>query len=117
MNALARKLDDKRLRGKLTYFACCRLACAGLQAGDGKRARAWQLLLGYLPPDREVWALTQQKRRAEYASFCEDFMLNLNQAVRTSLLNRAATCLHAQEASTKHLQICICSVTSEFIWL
>ena len=61
----------------------CRLACAGLPEGARVRARVWQLLLGYLPPDSQQWAETLSKRRAEYKSFCRDFMVKPDQSVQT----------------------------------
>lgn len=60
----------------------CRLASAGIPEGKGVRARCWQLLLGYLPPSRDAWQETLDKRRKEYASFCEDFALSTEKAVR-----------------------------------
>lgn len=60
----------------------CRLASAGIPEGKGVRARCWQLLLGYLPPRRDAWKDTLAKRRQEYASFCQDFALSTEKAVR-----------------------------------
>lgn len=36
----------------------------------------WQLLLGYLPPDRLQWSSELAKKRYEYKQFKEELLMN-----------------------------------------
>lgn len=36
----------------------------------------WQLLLGYLPYDREFWMQELAKKRSQYKAFKEEFLMN-----------------------------------------
>lgn len=35
-----------------------------------------QLLLGYLPTDRSLWAYELEKKRSQYSAYKEEFLLN-----------------------------------------
>lgn len=36
----------------------------------------WQILLGYLPADRGLWATELAKKRSQYALFKEELLVN-----------------------------------------
>jgi hypothetical protein len=36
----------------------------------------WQLLLGYLAPDRSLWSSELAKKRSQYKHFKEDLLMN-----------------------------------------
>ena len=42
------------------------------------RATTWQLLLGYLPPERSQWEPVARKKELDYAQFCQDLIIDPN---------------------------------------
>ena len=68
----AEVIDVKRLR---------KLAMGGIpetKPGDAfsLRARTWKVLLGHLSEDTTKWRKSQEKKRKQYADFCEEFLLD-----------------------------------------
>ncbi|KAI3431527.1 hypothetical protein D9Q98_004577 [Chlorella vulgaris] len=61
-------VDMQRLRA---------LAFDGIPDNErGLRPVVWRLLLGLLPPERAQWERVLRRRRAEYAQFCEELILD-----------------------------------------
>lgn len=59
-----------------------RLASQGIPDGAGIRPTVWKILLGYLPADRALWASELAKKRAQYALFKEELLLNPSEVTR-----------------------------------
>ncbi|KAL5547850.1 hypothetical protein UlMin_003081 [Ulmus minor] len=53
-----------------------RLASAGLPDGGSLRATTWKLLLGYLPPSRDLWEKELTENRLKYAKLKEELLLS-----------------------------------------
>lgn len=53
-----------------------RIAMQGIPDGAGIRSTVWKLLLGYLPPDRGLWASELAKKRSQYKHFKDDLLMN-----------------------------------------
>ncbi|XP_021912116.1 TBC1 domain family member 13-like isoform X2 [Carica papaya] len=53
-----------------------RIASTGFPDGGGMRATAWKLLLGYLPPSRDLWEKELTKNRQNYAKLKEELLLS-----------------------------------------
>ncbi|GAV68354.1 RabGAP-TBC domain-containing protein [Cephalotus follicularis] len=53
-----------------------RIASTGLPNGGGLRATAWKLLLGYLPPSRDLWEKELIENRQKYAKLKEELLLS-----------------------------------------
>ncbi|KAM5547912.1 hypothetical protein ABKV19_002067 [Rosa sericea] len=59
-----------------------RIASLGLPDGGGLRATAWKLLLGYLPPSRELWEKELTENRLKYAKLKEELLLSPSELAR-----------------------------------
>ncbi|RWR74566.1 Rab-GTPase-TBC domain-containing protein [Cinnamomum micranthum f. kanehirae] len=59
-----------------------RLASQGIPDGAGIRSTVWKILLGYLPADRGLWATELAKKRAQYALFKEELLVNPSEIAR-----------------------------------
>ncbi|KAF3453703.1 hypothetical protein FNV43_RR04144 [Rhamnella rubrinervis] len=59
-----------------------RVATTGLPDGGGLRATTWKLLLGYLPPSRDLWEKEQMENRQKYAKLKEELLLNPSEVTR-----------------------------------
>ncbi|XP_021817799.1 TBC1 domain family member 13-like isoform X2 [Prunus avium] len=59
-----------------------RIASAGLPDGGGLRATAWKLLLGYLPPSRDLWEKELIENRLKYAKLKEELLVSPSQLTR-----------------------------------
>ncbi|XP_012078791.1 TBC domain-containing protein C1952.17c isoform X2 [Jatropha curcas] len=53
-----------------------RIATTGLPEGGGLRATTWKLLLGYLPPSRDLWEKELTDNRQKYAKLKEELLLS-----------------------------------------
>ncbi|KAK3001431.1 hypothetical protein RJ639_021831 [Escallonia herrerae] len=53
-----------------------RIAISGLPDGGGLRAKAWKLLLGYLPASRDLWDKELTDNRTKYAKLKGELLLN-----------------------------------------
>ncbi|KAI5680798.1 hypothetical protein M9H77_02025 [Catharanthus roseus] len=53
-----------------------RLSSSGIPVGGGLRATIWKLLLGYLPPSRDLWEKELSDSRQKYSKLKEDFLLS-----------------------------------------
>ncbi|XP_002524501.3 TBC1 domain family member 13 [Ricinus communis] len=53
-----------------------RLASTGLPDGGGLRATTWKLLLGYLPPSRDLWEKELTEHRQKYAKLKQELLLS-----------------------------------------
>ncbi|KAK9834207.1 hypothetical protein WJX81_008458 [Elliptochloris bilobata] len=53
-----------------------RVAVHGIPDRDGLRAVAWKLLLGYLPPETARWPAALAHKRAAYAQFCVELIVD-----------------------------------------
>lgn len=53
-----------------------RIASTGLPDIGGLRATAWKLLLGYLPPSRDLWEKELTENRQKYAKLKEELLLS-----------------------------------------
>ncbi|KAF2312920.1 hypothetical protein GH714_042432 [Hevea brasiliensis] len=51
-----------------------RIASTGLPEGGGLRAATWKLLLGYLPPTRDLWEKELTENRQKYAKLKEELL-------------------------------------------
>eukprot|EP00897_Mesotaenium_endlicherianum_P007196 jgi/Mesen1/6504/ME000332S05508 len=74
------------------------LAMDGIPDVDNLRATTWKLLLGYLPPNRECWAAELAKKRAEYATFKEELIINPSEVARRKEEAEAAEREHLAHA-------------------
>ncbi|KAL1561598.1 TBC1 domain family member 13-like [Salvia divinorum] len=59
-----------------------RLASEGIPDGAGIRSIVWKLLLGYLPPERSLWASELAKKRSQYKHFKEDLLISPSDITR-----------------------------------
>ncbi|KAH0970335.1 hypothetical protein GBA52_022491 [Prunus armeniaca] len=59
-----------------------RIASSGLPDGGGLRATAWKLLLGYLPPSRDLWEKELIENRLKYAKLKEELLVSPSQLTR-----------------------------------
>eukprot|EP01018_Ginkgo_biloba_P014225 Gb_06911 [translate_table: standard] len=59
-----------------------RLASQGIPDSGGLRPTVWKLLLGYLPRNRDLWESELAKKRAEYAVFKEELLVNPSEVTR-----------------------------------
>lgn len=59
-----------------------RISSTGLPDGEGIRATVWKLLLGYLPPAREMWEKELTENRVKYAKLKEELLLTPSQLAR-----------------------------------
>ncbi|EXB39154.1 TBC1 domain family member 13 [Morus notabilis] len=59
-----------------------RVASTGLPNGGSLRATTWKLLLGYLPPSRELWEKELTKNRTKYAKLKEELLLSPSEVKR-----------------------------------
>lgn len=53
-----------------------RIASKGLPDEGGLRATTWKLLLGYLPPSRNLWEKELSENRLKYAKLKEDLLIS-----------------------------------------
>ncbi|XVE54427.1 hypothetical protein DITRI_Ditri03aG0080500 [Diplodiscus trichospermus] len=59
-----------------------RIASTGLPDGGGLRATVWKLLLGYLPPSRDLWEKELIENRQKYAKLKEELLLTPSELAR-----------------------------------
>ncbi|KAG1331487.1 TBC1 domain family member 13 [Cocos nucifera] len=59
-----------------------RLTCQGIPDDAAIRPTVWKLLLGYLPPDRTLWAHELDKKRSQYNAFKDELLLNPSEITR-----------------------------------
>ncbi|BBH08498.1 Ypt/Rab-GAP domain of gyp1p superfamily protein [Prunus dulcis] len=59
-----------------------RIASSGLPDGGRLRATAWKLLLGYLPPSRDLWEKELIENRLKYAKLKEELLVSPSQLTR-----------------------------------
>ncbi|KAJ4708261.1 TBC1 domain family member protein [Melia azedarach] len=59
-----------------------RIADSGLPEGRGLRATTWKLLLGYLPPSRDLWEKELTENRQKYAKLKEELLLSPSEFTR-----------------------------------
>ncbi|GLU09693.1 hypothetical protein SLE2022_265390 [Rubroshorea leprosula] len=59
-----------------------RIASTGLPDGGGVRATVWKLLLGYLPPSRDLWEKELTENRLKYAKLKEELLLTPSELAR-----------------------------------
>ncbi|KAI4377339.1 hypothetical protein MLD38_014984 [Melastoma candidum] len=59
-----------------------RIAGKGLPDGDGSRARVWKLLLGYLPPSRNLWDKELAENRQKYVKLKEELLISPSESAR-----------------------------------
>ena len=86
--AAARRAIDERaaafkrelLGGRVDLARLRALAVGGVPDRDGLRALTWKLLLGYLPPDPAGWDELLARRRAQYAAFCDELIVDPKRA-------------------------------------
>ncbi|XP_015775097.1 PREDICTED: TBC1 domain family member 13-like isoform X1 [Acropora digitifera] len=62
----AREIDLKCLK---------RLCFSGIPDGSGIRSLCWKLMLGYLPPQRDLWNETLKCQRATYKQFVHEVII------------------------------------------
>uniref|UniRef100_A0A7C9EIM3 Rab-GAP TBC domain-containing protein n=1 Tax=Opuntia streptacantha TaxID=393608 RepID=A0A7C9EIM3_OPUST len=56
-----------------------RIASTGIPDGGSLRATTWKVLLGYLPPSRDLWDKVLSENRSNYAKLREEFLLSPSQ--------------------------------------
>eukprot|EP00252_Welwitschia_mirabilis_P017162 TRINITY_DN3807_c0_g2_i1.p1 TRINITY_DN3807_c0_g2~~TRINITY_DN3807_c0_g2_i1.p1 ORF type:complete len:569 (+),score=111.48 TRINITY_DN3807_c0_g2_i1:340-2046(+) len=59
-----------------------RLASQGIPDVGGLRATVWKLLCGYIPTNRDQWGMELSRKRAEYAAFKEELLVNPSEISR-----------------------------------
>ncbi|XP_024364501.1 uncharacterized protein [Physcomitrium patens] len=59
-----------------------RLSSQGIPDTGGIRATTWKVLLGFLPRNRDDWATELEKKRATYAVFREEMIINPSEVTR-----------------------------------
>ncbi|XVE98329.1 hypothetical protein REPUB_Repub03eG0096900 [Reevesia pubescens] len=59
-----------------------RIASTGLPDGGNLRATVWKLLLGYLPPSRDLWEKELTENRQKYAKLKEELLLTPSELAR-----------------------------------
>ncbi|GLT26201.1 hypothetical protein SLA2020_012830 [Shorea laevis] len=59
-----------------------RIASTGLPDGGGVRATVWKLLLGFLPPSRDLWEKELTENRLKYAKLKEELLLTPSELAR-----------------------------------
>ncbi|EOY31073.1 PREDICTED: TBC1 domain family member 13 isoform X4 [Theobroma cacao] len=59
-----------------------RIASTGLPDGGGLRATVWKLLLGYLPPSRDLWEKELTGNRQKYSKLKEELLLTPSELAR-----------------------------------
>ncbi|XP_031252647.1 TBC domain-containing protein C1952.17c-like isoform X1 [Pistacia vera] len=59
-----------------------RIADTGLPEGGGLRATVWKLLLGYLPPSRDLWEKELSENRQKYSKLKQELLLSPSQFTR-----------------------------------
>ncbi|OAY31693.1 TBC1 domain family member 13 isoform X2 [Manihot esculenta] len=66
-----------------------RIASTGLPEGGGLRGTTWKLLLGYLPPSRDLWEKELTENRQKYAKLKEELLSSPSElnAVNNDVLN------------------------------
>ncbi|KDQ13122.1 hypothetical protein BOTBODRAFT_396011 [Botryobasidium botryosum FD-172 SS1] len=71
-------LDDV-LDARVVDLAHLRRLCAKgiLEPSAPARPKVWKLLLGYLPPERDLWDVKLQKERSKYYDLMERFAIEL----------------------------------------
>ncbi|KAJ7334365.1 hypothetical protein OS493_014676 [Desmophyllum pertusum] len=52
-----------------------RLCFSGIPDGSGIRSICWKLLLGYLPPQKDLWPETLKRQRSTYKQFVEEIII------------------------------------------
>ncbi|KAE7998885.1 hypothetical protein FH972_003383 [Carpinus fangiana] len=61
-----------------------RIASTGLPDGGSLRATAWKLLLGYLPPSRDLWEKELTENRQKYAKLKGELLKSPSELTRTN---------------------------------
>ncbi|XP_031383541.1 TBC1 domain family member 13-like isoform X2 [Punica granatum] len=61
-----------------------RIANKGLPDGGGLRATTWKLLLGYLPPSRDLWEKDLTENRSKYAKLKEELLSSPSRGENTT---------------------------------
>lgn len=69
-------LEYELSRPEINLEKLQRIASAGLPDGGGLRATTWKLLLGYLPPSRDLWEKELTENRQKYAKLKEELLLS-----------------------------------------
>ncbi|XP_021276107.1 TBC domain-containing protein C1952.17c-like isoform X2 [Herrania umbratica] len=59
-----------------------RIASTGLPDGGGLRATVWKLLLGFLPPSRDLWEKELTENRQKYSKLKEELLLTPSELAR-----------------------------------
>ncbi|KAG0583742.1 hypothetical protein KC19_3G159600 [Ceratodon purpureus] len=59
-----------------------RLSSQGIPDVGGIRATTWKVLLGFLPKNRDEWATELKKKRATYAVFRKEMIINPSEVTR-----------------------------------
>ncbi|KAF8034592.1 hypothetical protein BT93_C0792 [Corymbia citriodora subsp. variegata] len=63
-----------------------RIASKGLPDEGGLRATTWKLLLGYLPPSRNLWQKELSENRLKYAKLKGDLLISPSEFARRKIL-------------------------------
>ncbi|KAF5482173.1 hypothetical protein F2P56_002762 [Juglans regia] len=67
-------LEYELSRPEINLEKLQRIASTGLPDGGRLRAMAWKLLLGYLPPSRDLWEKELTENRKKYANLKEELL-------------------------------------------
>ncbi|KAK5829789.1 hypothetical protein PVK06_013582 [Gossypium arboreum] len=59
-----------------------RIASTGIPEGGNLRATVWKLILGYLPPSRDLWEKELSENRKKYAKLKEELLLTPSELAR-----------------------------------
>ncbi|XP_071908689.1 uncharacterized protein [Coffea arabica] len=69
-------LDYELSQKEINLDKLQRIASSGIPDGGGLRATIWKLLLGYLPPSRDMWEKELRENRLKYARLKEEFLVS-----------------------------------------
>ncbi|GMN58192.1 hypothetical protein TIFTF001_027292 [Ficus carica] len=69
-------LEFELSRPEINLEKLQRVASTGLPYGGSLRAVTWKLLLGYLPPSRELWEKELAENRMKYAKLKEELLVS-----------------------------------------
>nr|XP_027069770.1 TBC1 domain family member 13-like isoform X1 [Coffea arabica] len=69
-------LDYELSQKEINLEKLQRIASSGIPDGGGLRATIWKLLLGYLPPSRDMWEKELRENRLKYARLKEEFLVS-----------------------------------------
>ncbi|PPR89285.1 hypothetical protein GOBAR_AA31394 [Gossypium barbadense] len=84
-----REIDEKRSdieyeisQKEINLEKLQRIASTGIPEGGNLRATVWKLILGYLPPSRDLWEKELSENRKKYAKLKEELLLTPSELAR-----------------------------------